>query len=239
MELHNNEVKILNNPELAVSEYSEGDPLLKELLLTCWKQGLMTEGCCKGHNDKRLPYLSVICTDVNENLLQKLYTVCSNQKQFNVGFSTGNVIKDRVIFFVRSTGSDVNWDVVTNSLTGLIKHDEVAPIRETCKVAAGIVEKHSGISKNIVYTELSRNGKLYIHFPDVALVDELLFVKDIPLIRFDDEDVMGKGFAPYGFILNSGELETPGENESKRQAREILNVLNNAKTILPKGHHMK
>ena len=46
------------------NDFSEENILLKELLLALWKQGIKTEGCCKGHKEKnQLPYISIKSSD--------------------------------------------------------------------------------------------------------------------------------------------------------------------------------
>lgn len=182
----------------------------------------------------------MILTDENEDLLKKLFTSLYESKQFNVGFSNGNVIRDRLIFFARTKGTDIDWNIIAELIATLSQTKEQVYISMPCNLALDVVKKHfiACPPRSMVYTELSQNGKLYIHIPDDALYDELYFVRDVPIKKIENEDIMAKSFIPWGTTVVAEELDAIDENESKRQAREIKDVMNNAKTILSLGHHV-
>ena len=60
--------------EQVAEQFAEGDSLLKDCLLKLWNQNIKTSACCKGHNDKDIPYLSIIINKDSQDLLQ---TICN------------------------------------------------------------------------------------------------------------------------------------------------------------------
>ena len=51
-------------------DFSEGDHNLKSVLLLLWENGIMTDACCRGHDDGRPPYISFIINEKSKKLIQ-------------------------------------------------------------------------------------------------------------------------------------------------------------------------
>ena len=67
------------NLEKIASEFSEGNPLLASTLLTLWKNGIKTHGCCNGHEDNPISYLSI---EIDKNSRFLINNICNNLEGF-------------------------------------------------------------------------------------------------------------------------------------------------------------
>ena len=56
--------------EKIANDFSEGDYKLRCILLNLWKNGIMTESCCNGHDDGRHAYIAFIINEKSKKLIQ-------------------------------------------------------------------------------------------------------------------------------------------------------------------------
>lgn len=126
---HNNG-KIYENPtketidkqqELA-EDFSEGNPLLKELLLKLWQNKINTRGCCNGHIDENIPWYITITIDkksiclVNEiaNFIEE-NIISDNKLEFRIHFN-GALKHFHIMIF-----SDIkNRDLIIKTISSYI-----------------------------------------------------------------------------------------------------------------------
>ena len=65
--------------EQMAEEFSEGDMQLKDTLLALWNNSIKTTACCKGHDDQRKAYLSLIINDESIDLIQETIEYLNSQ----------------------------------------------------------------------------------------------------------------------------------------------------------------
>ena len=75
-------------------DFSEGDPLLKDVLLGLWAKGVKTNACCKGHKGEA-SYLALIIDDKSKDVIQStceylyeqdgnmMINFCNNEKEYS------------------------------------------------------------------------------------------------------------------------------------------------------------
>lgn len=76
-------------------EFAEGDPLLQKCLLELWKNGIKTTACCKGHNERCEPYISLV---VNNNSKMLIDATCEyiylQDDEIEIDFNSGGKAYD-------------------------------------------------------------------------------------------------------------------------------------------------
>lgn len=58
--------------EKVADDFSEGNSVLKELLLFCFRNNIKTTGCCSGHNGEKRPYIQLEFSDKNMQAILKI-----------------------------------------------------------------------------------------------------------------------------------------------------------------------
>ena len=107
--------------------FSEGDDKLQKVLLTIWEKGIMTNACCKGHDDERHAYISFVINENSKKLIQKTleYLYLQDDKlELNFNYSG----KDYDTFIVYMGNEKVKEDYlnfINDLLSQRIEYEEV------------------------------------------------------------------------------------------------------------------
>lgn len=109
--IHNDFYEDSENLEKIALEFSEGNPLLASTLLTLWKNGIKTHGCCNGHENNPTSYLSIEIDNNSRNIINNM---CENLSGFDgVVVHFNYFVKENVDIFSIDMPVSIRDEVLT------------------------------------------------------------------------------------------------------------------------------
>lgn len=119
--------EILKDKERFAKEFSEGNPMLEQILLFCFNNGIETFGCCAGHlksngTTSMSPYIAMKKDETSEAFISNLISKLKDENEISLGMQ--NVL-NRISFTMHfgHNDSDYFWGKILEVLEST-KQDE-------------------------------------------------------------------------------------------------------------------
>lgn len=161
--ISNDEIK--KKIDYYAKEFSEGNPILENLLKEMWQRDYETIGCCTGHEDDETsrPYIAFVVNNKSKtiNLLSSI-----NKDNIRIGFVTDNgklqcsisALNDQDIFqdIIDSLDKDSNNEDILNYLDKMLELDN---------------NKYNNL---IIYYRNNKIDKIRFNTNDMVIVQKLI-----------------------------------------------------------------
>ena len=179
--------------EKIATDFSEGNIILKNLLLTLWKQGIETVGCCNGHKEKKqLPYISIkshsnislyIFPQIIEKLIKELQneieiSIMMNEDDINITFYTTEENKNTMFKIIKEI-EKTSWKITDLSHLML----DILNLNQFIKNTDSLIYEIK-ITKESIYIAFAQKGSLIIfnnNTQDINSIFDNIKNKNIPL----------------------------------------------------------
>ena len=183
--------------EKIAEDFSEGDYKLKSILLALWKNGIMTNACCKGHDDVHLPYISFIINEKSKKLIQTTseYLYLQDGKmELDFNFA-GKEYDTFTVYMGNEKVKEDYFNFVNSLLSQRIEHEEfnnnILEYGHYLLKFARKIGMHCRfcVEKNNMMFGFYRPGTLLIFNENSPLLDDIIpSIKEtgnIPLVPFN------------------------------------------------------
>lgn len=148
---------ILANKEKYALEFSEGNQLLKTLLLKLWDNGIFTRGCCIGHEEEEEIFGSYIGIDLLNSDINKVLCFFDNIEKDNLYISSTSDFSN-VGCSVHSFDKNDNhfFNNLINALEKTNSHNDTKLVSEYMK-KIDIIKEYNDKLLNFRYTYENNN----------------------------------------------------------------------------------
>lgn len=176
-------------------QFSEGDFLLRDVLLELWESGIKTTACCKGHDDNNIAYISLIMDKNSQNLIQSICNYIYFQgDNLELSFTSANN-KDYDTFIIYMANEETKYRFINFISNFLITENQIVDIKNRIPLYANYLlsfARKAGldcrylVNADEMMVGFNKPGTLSIFGENSPLLDNILDqIKDtgnLPLI---------------------------------------------------------